>query len=106
MRRAPARVSPLRSAAPLRVWAGASAPKLRNTASPRANDCTKASPGRLAPGAAGSDMRGLSTLAAAARLALPDLQAGTARQDGRSRVSKITQRRASRARQVTLGNAD
>ncbi len=72
MRRAPARVSPLRSAAPVSVCWGASAPKLRSTASPRANDCTKASPGRFAAGefssAAGTTGSDMGRLSLAGRL--------------------------------------
>src|SRR3954466_11186732 len=45
MRRAPARVMPVRAATSLSVWLGASALNERITASPRANDCTKESPG-------------------------------------------------------------
>ena len=40
MRRAPARLSPLRAATSLNVWLGALALNERITSSPRANDCT------------------------------------------------------------------
>src|SRR5690606_19645220 len=47
MRRSPARVSPVRWATSVMVWAGASALKLRMTAKPPAKDCTSPSPSTI-----------------------------------------------------------